>query len=96
MSRREQAVEMADAEIRRLFAAGYGIFRIAELYGIPRVRLTSDIAQMYDLDWMELPPTLRDSGAGIMPEGYLREAMADQIEAVIEGHEGAEIICLTG
>ena len=52
MSRREQAVEMADAEIRRLFAAGYGIFRIAELYGIPRVRLTSDIAQMFDLDWL--------------------------------------------
>ena len=45
---------------------------------------------------MELPPTLRDGGAGIMTEGYLREAMADQIEAVIEGHEGAEIVCLTG
>tara|TARA_R100001440_G_scaffold47617_1_gene67521 strand:- start:66 stop:356 length:291 start_codon:yes stop_codon:yes gene_type:complete len=96
MSRREQAVAMADAEIRRLFAAGYSIFRIAELYNIPRVRLTSDIEQMFDLDWMELPPTFRDGGAGIMTEGYLREAMADQIEAVIKGHEGAKILCLTG
>jgi len=95
MSRREQAVAMADAEIRRLFAAGYSIFRIAELYNIPRVRLTSDIEQMFDLDWMELPPTMRENGAGIMTEGYLREAMAYQIEAVIEGHEGAEIVCLT-
>ena len=95
MSRREQAVAMADAEIRRLFAAGYSIFRIAELYNIPRVRLTSDIEQMFDLDWMELPPTMRENGAGIMTEGYLRKAMADQIEAVIEGHEGAEIVCLT-
>ena len=87
MTRREYALQQADAEIRRLILEGFGLFRIAELYDIPRMRYCTDMQAENDVNWQNLPEYIKAQGHGVITEGYLRERLADQAEALMEKYE---------
>ena len=55
MNRRKYALQQADAEIRRLILEGFGLFRIAELYDVPRIRYCTDMQAEMDDNWQALP-----------------------------------------
>ena len=87
MTRREYALQQADAEIRRLILEGFGLFRIAELYDIPRMRYCTDMQAEMDEKWQALPDYIKAQGHGVLTEDYLRERLADQAEALMEKYE---------
>lgn len=69
---------------------GMGLFRIAELHGIPTIRKTNDSRAALDGNWQALPEYLKEGGpAGILTWDYLHEAIAYQIEAgLLEAQPG--------
>jgi len=87
MTRREYALQQADAEIRRLILEGMGLFRIAELYGVPVIRYCTDMQAENDVNWQNLPEYIKAQGHGVLTEAYLRERLADQAEALMEKYE---------
>ena len=87
MTRREYALQQADAEIRRLILEGFGLFRIAELYDVPRIRYCTDAQAEMDDNWQALPDYIKAQGHGVITEGYLRERLADQCERILEKEE---------
>ena len=87
MTRREYALQQADAEIRRLIREGFGLFRIAELYDVPVIRYRTDTQAEMDTNWMNLPQYIKDQGHGVITEAYLREQLADQCERILEKEE---------
>ena len=88
MTRREYALQQADEEIRRLIREGFGLFRIAELHDVPVIRYCTDMQAEFDLNWQGLPDYVKAGGHGVMTEPYLREALADQVEAILEKEQG--------
>lgn len=87
MTRREYALQQADAEIRRLIREGFGLFRIAELYDVPVIRYCTDTQAEMDTNWMNLPQYIKDQGHGVITEAYLREQLADQCEQIMDRYE---------
>jgi hypothetical protein len=88
MTRREYALQQADQEICRLIREGFGLFLIAELYDVPRIRYCTEMQADADLNWQALPELIKEGGHGVMTESYLREALADQVEAILEKEQG--------
>ena len=84
MTRREYALQQADAEIRRLILEGFGLFRIAELYDVSRIRYCTDMQAENDVNWQALPDYIKAQGHGVITEGYLREQLADQCERILK------------
>lgn len=84
MARRAYCLQQADQEIRRLIREGFGLFRIAELYDVPVIRYCSDARAELDINWLNLPDYIKAQGHGVITEPYLREALADQVEAILE------------
>ena len=84
MTRRKYALQQADAEIRRLILEGMGLFRIAELYDVSRIRYCTDSRQRTMINWQALPDYIKAQGHGVITEGYLREQLADQCERILE------------
>ncbi len=95
MTRREYALQQADAEIRRLILEGVGLFRIAELYDIPRMRYCTDMQAENDVNWQALPEYIKAQGHGVITEGYLRERLADQVEEILNNESRErKVLCL--
>ena len=87
MTRREYCLHQADLEIRRLIREGFGLFRIAELYDIPRIRYCTDRLAECDPTWLNLPEYIKEQGHGVITEPYLRERLADQVELILDKEE---------
>ena len=95
MTRREYCLQQADEEIRRLIREGFGLFRIAELYDVPVIRHCSDAQAELDLNWQALPEYIKAQGHGVITEPYLREALADQIEEILNNEtRKGRVLCL--
>ena len=60
------------------------MFRIAELYDVPVIRYCNDARAELDPNWLNLPDYIKAQGHGVITEPYLREALADQVEAILE------------
>lgn len=95
MTRREYCLQQADEEIRRLILEGFGLFRIAELYDVPVIRYCSDAQAEFDLNWQALPEYIKAQGHGVITEPYLRDALADQIEEILNNEtRKGQVLCL--
>ena len=78
----DYAWEEAERVLVRHICEGMGLFRIAELHGIPTIRKANDSRAALDSNWQALPEYLKEGGpAGILTWDYLHEAIAYQIEA---------------
>ena len=78
----DYAWEEAERVLVRHICEGMGLFRIAELHGIPAIRKTNDSRAAFDDNWQALPEYLKEGGpAGILTWDYLHETLAYQIEA---------------
>ncbi len=72
------ALKEADREITRLIGEGFGLFWIAEAYGVPIKRLGTDAQLAIDINYQELPSYLKGR-PGVLTLGYLRHALAEQV-----------------
>ena len=78
----DYAWEEAERVLVRHICEGMGLFRIAELRGIPTIRKANDSKATFDRAWQALPEYIKEGGpAGILTWDYLHEAIAYQIEA---------------
>ena len=73
----QQAMQIARDEYARLIIAGFGIFRIAEAWGIERQYPGSVKALSLDLVWIDTPERLQQRG--LLSEPYVLAEMAKQI-----------------
>lgn len=80
---RQRALAEADAELSRCVQEGFGLFLIAELYGVPVRRLANDTQAELDANYQALPEYLKGS-PGVLTWEYVRQAIADQVEAILE------------
>jgi len=85
---RDEALADADREISRLIKEGRGLFYIAELYGVPIRRLANDTQAELDANYQALPEYLKGS-PGVLTWEYVRLAIADQVEAILEKEKAA-------
>ncbi len=78
----DEAWEQAERVLVGHICEGMGLFRIAELRGIPTIRKANDSRATFDRNWQALPEYIKVGGpAGILTWDYLHEAIAYQIEA---------------
>ena len=78
----DEAWEQAERVLVGHICEGMGLFRIAELRGIPTIRKANNSRAIFDRNWQALPEYIKDGGpAGILTWDYLHEAIAYQIEA---------------
>ncbi len=78
----DEAWEQAGRVLVGHICEGMGLFRIAELRGIPTIRKANDSRATFDRNWQALPKYIKEGGpAGILTWDYLHEAIAYQIEA---------------
>ena len=78
----DEAWEQAERVLVGHICEGMGLFRIAELRGIPTIRKANDSRATFDRNWQALPEYIKEGGpAGILTWDYLHEAIAYQIEA---------------
>ena len=78
----DEAWEQAERVLVGHICEGMGLFRIAELRGIPTIRKANASRATFDRAWQALPEYIKDGGpAGILTWDYLHEAIAYQIEA---------------
>ena len=78
----DEAWEQAERVLVGHICEGMGLFRIAELRGIPTIRKANDSRATFDRAWQALPEYIKEGGpAGILTWDYLHEAIAYQIEA---------------
>ena len=78
----DEAWEQAGRVLVGHICEGMGLFRIAELRGIPTIRKANDSRATFDRNWQALPEYIKEGGpAGILTWDYLHEAIAYQIEA---------------
>ena len=78
----DEAWEQAERVLVGHICEGMGLFRIAELRGIPTIRKANNSRATFDRAWQALPEYIKDGGpAGILTWDYLHEAIAYQIEA---------------
>ena len=85
---RQRALAEADAELSRCIQEGFGLFLIAELYGVPVRRLANKTQAELDANYQALPEYLKGS-PGVLTWDYLRQAIADQVEIILEKEEAA-------
>ena len=77
---RDEALQRAREEYRRIVREGMGIFQAAEAWGIPVQRYKPDKwIEAWDNEWRQLPEYLKQGGHGVLSERYLLEEMAKQI-----------------
>ena len=78
----DEAWEQAERILVGHICEGMGLFRIAELRGVPTIRKANDSRAALDNNWQALPEYIKEGGpAGILTWDYLHEAIAYQIEA---------------
>ena len=78
----DEAWEQAERVLVGHICEGMGLFRIAELRGIPTIRKANDSRATFDRNWQALPEYIKEGGpAGMMTWDYLHEAIAYQLEA---------------
>ena len=78
----DEAWEQAERVLVGHICDGMGLFRIAELRGIPTIRKANDSRATFDRAWQALPEYIKGGGpVGILTWDYLHEAIAYQIEA---------------
>lgn len=85
---RQRALAEADAELSRCIQEGFGLFLIAELYGLPVRRLANDTQAELDANYQALPEYLKGS-PGVLTWEYVRQAIADQVEVILEKEKAA-------
>lgn len=85
---RQRALAEADAELSRCIQEGFGLFLIAELYGVPVRRHQSRYFPSIDSKHTNLPEWLQGQ-PGTLTWEYVRQAIADQVEVILEKEEAA-------
>ena len=80
----DEAWEQAERVLVGHICEGMGLFRIAELRGIPTIRKANASRATFARNWQALPEYMKEGGpAGILTWDYLHEAIAYQIEAAL-------------
>ena len=83
---RDRALAEADAELSRCVQEGFGLFLIAELYGVPVRRHQSRHFPSIDSKHLDMPEWLQGQ-PGTLTWEYLRQAIADQVEVILAKEE---------